>query len=860
MTQRMPKTKTSRHRLQEYQGAMLTEAASTVTSKVRQAEAVIDNMMAPHNTGLMLTGATGIGKTTFIKQLAKLFGMNVIIVEIPHLSEEHLINIPFTVTLPSGNKRSGTDQRDPDTYDIVLGKSYLASELEKSKPISDAELLQTISGADDNIKEMWKHFGGTASKIPDEFKKIRSKYHVFFFLDEYLRQTSKNVRNILRNILNGKIGNDPIPLGAYVICASNLGDVSGAIEDIPKNADFQELEFNAPTKEEWFSYLVNKYKNSSVVKLKPEVVTAFRNALSDADISYDDKDTELRTSPRRWEQLILYINQSLPCKDLKDARAMLAAVKSNFQYGAKVSAMYRKVETIVKQLITATNPNISNVSPADSSDWRNILLHQLQVKMQLGDIRSYVPVIQGEPGIGKTHFAAMVADQLNMSLIPIDCSTLTADDLVGIPIPKSGKGSGHEGMEVGFAEPVLYKRIMQDMKLADQAYNNNPRIPAEKKAQYNNAKYKYLLFFDELTRVNSPTVYNALRRVILEKEFSDDPRYRIPENCIIVAAMNPDDVGVQEITGHLKDSIDIIDAKPSWSSFEQHVKNSVFKRMPDISQPKKQAAWDLVNAFAEAFTTKQLGDEINTNNRKFYIQYGPNASTDLMYISPREYDVLFQTLALAIRRATQENLSELLRKAFDQTLKWIIKKHKLEIPAWKAKVDLWIVKYAESMSRTVTEKQRDAADLAPMLDRVLDDPTDHLYNNLSFLNLLKNFSSNLVADQFRAYLYDLTERELDKSGRLASVFISKNKKKKVLDQRGVPQFTKDLFSEVEFLMNEFAIATEKANAGNDFMDEMRKTLHDFMVKDLSALCTKHGQPLSRAEFDEIGEKLTKKIF
>jgi DNA polymerase III delta prime subunit len=864
MTQRRMPNITSptrrRRQLQEYQGAMLTEAA--VPTKVLQAESVIDSMLLPHSTGLILAGSTGIGKTTFIKQLAKLFGMNVIIVEAPHVSEEHLINIPFTVTVPNGNKKSGVDQRDPDTYDIVLGKSFLASELEKSKPISEAELLKFINGADDNIKEMWKHFGGTSTTIPAEFKKIRSKYHVMLFLDEYFRQTSKNVRNMLRNILNGRIGNDPIPLGTYVIYASNLNDVSGAVEDIPLNADFQKMQFHAPTKEEWFTYLVNRYKNSSVVKLKPEVVSAFRNALTDADISYDDKNTELRTSPRRWEQLILYVNAALPCKDLKDARALLASVKANFQYGDAISDMYRKVEPIVKQLITATNPAITNPSPADTSDWRNVLLHQLQVKMQLGNIRSYVPIVQGEPGIGKTHFAAMVADQLNMSLIPIDCSTLTADDLVGIPIPKidQGKTAG-EGMQVGFAEPVLYKRIIQDMALADKEFNANPKISAEKKAKYNNATYKYLLFFDELTRVNSPTVYNALRRVILEKEFNDD--YRIPESCIIVGAMNPYDVGVQEITGHLKDSIDIIDATPAWSSWESHVKNSVFKRIPDISQAKKQAAWDLLNAFADTFTTKQLGNKINSNNRKFYIQYGPNPVTDLYYASPREYDVLFQTLAATINRATSpQDLAERLVRTFRMTVEWIHIKHKLEIPAFEAKLDSWVRQYAASMSRLITEKQRDTADLAPMLDRVLEDPDEHLYNNISFLNLLKNFSANNFSDQLRAYLYDLAEKELDDpdTGRLASVFISSRKKQKVLDNKGNVQVTNNFISEAEYIINEIKIATDKAGFGSDCIDETRKTLHDFLIRDLKQLCDKHNQPLSKAEFAAITEKLTKKIY
>ena len=52
-----------------------------------QIEQVLDNMRLKHGTGLLLAGTTGIGKTTFVEDFAKLIGLSLIVIEAPHVTE-----------------------------------------------------------------------------------------------------------------------------------------------------------------------------------------------------------------------------------------------------------------------------------------------------------------------------------------------------------------------------------------------------------------------------------------------------------------------------------------------------------------------------------------------------------------------------------------------------------------------------------------------------------------------------------------------------------------------------------------------------------------------------------------------------
>ena len=71
--------------------------------------------------GIMLGGDPGIGKTSFIELFSDLTGVHLITIEIPHIVEEHIINIPFLVYNPNNGTtqagRSELHDKNPNNKD-----------------------------------------------------------------------------------------------------------------------------------------------------------------------------------------------------------------------------------------------------------------------------------------------------------------------------------------------------------------------------------------------------------------------------------------------------------------------------------------------------------------------------------------------------------------------------------------------------------------------------------------------------------------------------------------------------------------------------------------------------------------------
>ena len=804
--------------------------------RIKVVNHVLDNMESSHSTGLLLTGSTGIGKTTFIKQIAKLLGMKMILIEVPHITEENLINIPFMVfdhSHPKGQKGSETFENKKDssgrTYQVVLGQSYLASQLHQAQATPDAQYIKDVM-ADPVVSQIYQQKGGTEQKIPEEFKEVRSKYKVILFLDEYWRQASDNVRNILRTILNGRIGNDQIPAKTYIIYASNMEDTGGTIEQIPTNADFKKVEFPAPTKDAWFSYFINKFRDDASMQhnpVNPDVLKAFYAALKDEHISFDDHDLQnsIRTSPRRWEQLLLYINSNLPVTDETKAAALMSNVRANFQNElGETSKLHNLVSDIVRELLPAEYKNVRELEP---SDWRHTLENQLETKAKLGDARAYVPVISGPPGIGKTAEAVNIAQRMNLRYIPIDCSTLTAEEITGIPIPKEAGGK----MSVSFATPSLYTRILNDIKEADEAYLNDPLVSSADKKAYKDQKYKYLIFFDELSRVSNPSVFNSLRRVILEKSFGDEEK--LPADALVMAAMNPSDAaGVQELTGHMKDAIDIIHTAPSWKKLDSYMDNLSKNGLPNLNPQAKMIAKSLVDMFKDKMTLK-MGDRernIGEDNKQFYIRIGDN---DEAYISPREYTSMFEDIARGINRVLKEaigvkpeELTEMITEAawdkMHHTISFILQdKHQIDSKPELAKLK----KYVQMNIGKILEKKRTSADLPSILNEILSNHSKHLADDPDFINIGKNFDRNKFEEDLASYLQKLISQEKEP---LDFVLNDTHPSKTMVDNAIVVE--KDMVSKYIYIAREIFHAIVANKMSGDIMDAarsaFRKTNHD----------------------------------
>lgn len=745
---------------------MIQIGAPSVQSRMAVIEDILDNMDASHNARMLLAGSTGIGKTQFVKQLAKLLGMEMIMIEVPHITEEKVINIPFVVfdqAHPRGRSGHQVVEQKTDSqgrvYDIVMGKSYLASEIARRTLVPDAALIQNVR-KDAVLKQIWTHLGGDENTVPPELASLRKRFDVILFLDEYFRQTSDNVRNILRTILNRKIGTDDLPPNTYVIYASNMADVSGTVERVPMNADMKKLEFPAPSKDEWFHYFVNRWGGDASKNLKPEVVNAFYTALGDQHMSYDDLDTEIRTSPRRWEQILLYVNANTPVTDATQAAALLANIHAQFTNENQVSKLHELVEKVVRNIIADTgSKELSHTLALQSHDWREIMQNQIATKMALGSARSYVPVVSGAPGIGKTSHMWQIARDLNLRLILIDCSTISSEDATGIPIPEQQEGE----MGVQFSKPPLYLTIMKNIAKADAEYLKTA-TPEQKKA-YAAQPYKYLLFFDELSRVKNATVFNALRRVILEKSFSDD--VQLPDTCIMVAAMNPEDRGVVSLTGHMKDSVDMIPATANWDKFRAHMATYAQKDLSKYGADASQISLRILDLLVDDFSVKIADPEqgITNKNRQFYMRLG----TEYVYVNPREMESMTHDVAARIYRiisrsrdtdpdALKAELVQGVMRKVRHTLSFVIEdKHELDAGDVLEVFESHVAQVFDEL----LEKKGEGASLAHMLDTALADHSKHLKDDPNFPNMIKNFDVNTFTEELINYLNDMIRSETE---------------------------------------------------------------------------------------------------
>ena len=89
-------------------------------------------------------------------------------------------------------------------------------------------------------------------------------YSVILFMDEFYRAGSTKIRNILRTILNGNIGTDKIPPQVYILFASNFDNSDGSLDEIPLNHQFDNVQFDVPSKDDFMQYIANGYTTFDV--------------------------------------------------------------------------------------------------------------------------------------------------------------------------------------------------------------------------------------------------------------------------------------------------------------------------------------------------------------------------------------------------------------------------------------------------------------------------------------------------------------------------------------------------------------------------------------------------------------------
>jgi MoxR-like ATPase len=636
---------------------------------------------------LMLTGDPGVGKTSFIRNYAKLLGIPLVTIEAPHITEEHIINIPFMILKGDKIKKDSatieiegnhTLEDSATSFDIVQSESNLVTTLKSMK----AKKLKTEQHITGIAKD--KNLRGVYLKYRTLIDIVREQYHCILFLDEYYRNDNMKIRNILRNILNGRIGNDKIPKGTFIVYASNLDD--DGLSEIPMNNDFADMEFAAPDKEQWFDYILKKYETNETkdhpsVTLDPKVYNKFYDTLKQAELSFEDEDSEVRSSPRRWEQFLIYVNANLPVSNVKEAKILMSNAEVNFRnyIEGDVSSIYPKIQKMLVELVKETSDIDFDGSTHPQTEWKDVLEQQLSTKIALDaetenvdkEARTYVPIVSGEPGIGKTAHMSTVADNLDLHFIHIDVSTLQRESTTGIPtaseVVENGKPvldhNGNTVMITKFSKPELLNMIEEKMA---EAIKEDSIFP-ESERKKGKGKYKFLLLFDELTRADAQ-VFNSIRKLLLEKSFNE--KYDLPIEVMVVGALNPEDDGVGELTKHTRDVVDVIPARASWAKTETYLLGS---ERPEgleeaLSFDCNAATVGAVKSLLSHFKTRDYdwrGNPVNREEKMFNIVDEGN----VIYISPREItDLVSMINSKILNTLTRVGIESSLDGAVDNAI------------------------------------------------------------------------------------------------------------------------------------------------------------------------------------------------
>lgn len=801
----------------------------SIKARANLVKQVLQNMGSTYrslsNTSLMLAGDPGIGKTSFIHQLTRLLGLELILIEVPHIVEEHLINVPFIVFDNDGSqkKKGAIKLNNDENYEIVLARSNLSHQIAEAKQMSAPHLLKQIY-ADENLRALHEKLGGTKTDLPEIVQDIRNRYTTVLFIDEYFRQTSTAIRNVLRGILNGRIGMDKLPEHAYVVYASNMHD--DGVEDVPTNQDFDYINMKAPTKDEWFSWLVNKFKSDQNVKLNMDVINTFYDALEDADISSNDIGSEVRTSPRRWEQLLLYINAALPVADAEQATHLMTNIEStfkNYQTGERAE-IYTKIEKALRKAIKLTS-NIEPSGSAKPTTWRSTLDQQIKVKMKLGGNRTYIPVISGPPGIGKTRAAFDVAEANNLRYIYVDCSQLTPDDVIGLPLPK-GKG---QDVGVGFSKPKLFMMLEKEIQQADEHYKASPDADPD----YDSARWKYLIFFDEMNRVKNVNTFNAIRKLLLDKKFNDE--LKLPEESIVIAAINPADLGTLPLTSHMRDVLDVLPTAPDWSEYVKVLKNSIKDKNPTLSN----AAFEILNKFAESFHDKRY-EKVSPNERKFYLSIGDG--DEPLYISPREYTQLYANILAGLEslfkynkitpqtlededfaQEMMEECDNLILNAFEGVMTSVLTKHKVQAPDLMNTLAEWL-KTINPIRETVSRKT-EVFDFRTVAEDFFHNHGKSMSNDPELINYFNTVSPAEFAEDLTSFL----NSKFDTLSHVQEHLLDLIAKQKVRADLEIKTMDKQV-SLLENFVTDLVHSIKIHNLSNEFVETTRETFIRFLKK------------------------------
>jgi len=550
----------------------------------------------------------------------------------------------------------------------------------------------------------------------------------------------------------------------------------------------------------------------------------------------------VRISPRRWEQLMLYISANLPVADQKAADLLMKNLEvsfKNYQTGEKAE-LAKDVLDLVKGLIDKQSKGkiAGNEGNVDDSDWRETLKHQVETRMKIGPDRKYIPVIGGLPGSGKTKHISQLALELGMIPVFVDVQNLSPEEVIGVPLSKTNKDGD---IEVSFSRPPLYDNIQEQIKRGEKnlpaalekAFGKDEA--AKKLAQHNKSDSKYLVFFDELNRTNTK-VFNAIRKVLLEKEFNEE--YKLPPESVVVAAVNPTGKGTQELTKHVRDVFDVIPVGISWKKFNDHLdKIDVVKQLkvdPEIAEVSRQA----LSAFVDNFRSKAPGREQGADPH-FYLQIGPTP----LYMSAREYTDAYINSAKTLQRAFRKEIDKLsdpdhdageselrireaLARAFAHSVGYTVGvKHSVDAPEFSKDLEDWF-KYTDkfSLGSMFKKKVSSVKKLEDILAKPFENQNEDLFNDPEFVNYITSVDPVVFKEELVEFLTNYAVKDAK------TAFAQTHKLKKLDAKKKATAFAGKEISKIEYITREILHSIKLHDISNKMTDMVKGGLREVLEK------------------------------
>jgi hypothetical protein len=360
---------------------------------------------------------------------------------------------------------------------------------------------------------------------------------------------------------------------------------------------------------------------------------------------------------------------------------------------------------------------------------------------------------------------------------------------------------------------------------------------AKKFAAWQAADVKYLIFFDELNRTNTK-VFNAIRKVLLEKEFTHE--YKLPEEAVIVAAINPTGKGTVELTKHVRDVFDVIPVGISHAKFKTHLETNVKTALEkaNVSPEATSIAMSALDAIVGHFRVK--GEKVEGADPHFFLNIGSTP----VYVSGREFTDMFVKAAYAVERAYSREMdkmagdpehdaggSELIvrQKLFDaiwHKLGFIIgHKNGIDAPQFKNDFEDWML-YTDkiSLGDAFKKKVESIKDLSSLLSKPFENMDEDLFNDLEFVNYIQSVDPVVFKEELTEFLVTQVTQDAKRA-------FDKTHKLKDLDpKKAKTKITNTEISRLEFITREILHAIKLHDISNKMTEMVKASVRQALIK------------------------------